>query len=127
MSQGEGNTLLLAAQAGQAEVVRSLLHAGAGVDTPRPSDGATPLLMAAQQGHAEVVQLLLGAGAVVNRAPTCTRRPGSSIWMAPRRCGWRRKQGTQRWCSYCSAPPPSSRIRPIGALRVACTATSVGR
>jgi hypothetical protein len=59
---GAGAPLLVAASAGQAQIVRALLEAGAGVD----DDGEfemTPLQWAAALGSEETVNLLLDAGA----------------------------------------------------------------
>ena len=48
--------------AGDVEIVRALLNAGADVD-PRQQAGVTPLMGAAAGGSVELVQLLLAAGA----------------------------------------------------------------
>ena len=52
----------LAARAGNAEVVKVLLEAGANPQSPE-GEGQTALSMAAEHGHLEVVRLLLDAGA----------------------------------------------------------------
>ena len=53
--------LTLAAQAGNAKLVRHLLDAGAVVDT-KDDSGRTPLLLAAQVGHAVVSRILVDDG-----------------------------------------------------------------
>jgi ankyrin repeat protein len=62
-----GNTALhYAAEAGNAQVCRALLAAGASAGAARSrfwSDGTQPLILAAKQGSAEVCALLLDAGA----------------------------------------------------------------
>ena len=62
--------LFLAAQNGDAEVVRALLDGGADANKARTDDGTTPLLIAAEKGHVGVACALLesGAGADVNAA-----------------------------------------------------------
>ena len=55
-------TLALAAAAGEEEITRLLLDAGANVDI-RNTDGTTPLATAVFFGHPEVVKLLLEEGA----------------------------------------------------------------
>ena len=54
--------LARAAAAGETEMVRLLLQAGADADAAEP-DGTTALMLAAQAGSFEVVELLLAAGA----------------------------------------------------------------
>lgn len=58
-----GKTALMwAAEAGEKEIARALLAAGAAVDRPNRKDG-TALMYAAVEGEYEVLQLLLEAGA----------------------------------------------------------------
>lgn len=59
-----GTPVLLAAQQGQADVVRSLLRAGAAADGR--GGAMSPLAAAALGGHTEVVKLLLSKGAQVD-------------------------------------------------------------
>jgi len=55
----DGKTLLLTAAAnGQTDIVRTLVSAGADVNTQR-NDGASALSVASQQGHLEIVNILL--------------------------------------------------------------------
>ncbi|UTC24864.1 ankyrin repeat domain-containing protein [Candidatus Comchoanobacter bicostacola] len=61
------NSLFIAAQQGQLEVVATLLTAGASVNQAVIS-GITPLYIAAANGHFDVVNALLTAGASVNQA-----------------------------------------------------------
>jgi uncharacterized protein len=56
---------MTAATKGNAQVVRLLVGAGAGVDA-RADDGRTPLMMAIETGNRKSVELLLRAGADVN-------------------------------------------------------------
>ena len=56
--------LLFAAQAGDSEIVRALVDAGADIDRGS-DDGWTPLMIASQNGHDNTVDLLLDAGANV--------------------------------------------------------------
>eukprot|EP00038_Savillea_parva_P013937 m.9622 g.9622 ORF g.9622 m.9622 type:complete len:461 (+) comp2656_c0_seq1:96-1478(+) len=66
---GDGGTaLFVAAEHGQASMVRTLLGAKADVDKARPLDGATPLMAAASNGHADIVRTLAEAKASVNAA-----------------------------------------------------------
>ncbi|HXG64830.1 MAG TPA: ankyrin repeat domain-containing protein [Blastocatellia bacterium] len=58
--------LVVAARAGQTEIVRLLLAAGAQVNRLGGGDNQAALSAAAQGGHTEVVQALLEAGADVN-------------------------------------------------------------
>lgn len=58
-----GELLVLAAQQGQAEVVRLLLDWGGNPNTSRSEDGVTPLLAACQIVSPEIVKLLLVGGA----------------------------------------------------------------
>lgn len=59
----KGNTALhIASLAGQEEVVRLLVQAGASVNV-QSQNGFTPLYMAAQENHDNVVRFLLASGA----------------------------------------------------------------
>jgi len=63
-ARGDGITALhLAAEHGHAEVVRTLLDAGAALERGTRIGHYTPLHLAARGGHGEVVALLLDAGA----------------------------------------------------------------
>lgn len=62
-----GTPIYAAASAGELEIARALIAAGADVNFG-PSD--TPLQRAIQRGHVEVAQLLLAANADPNRAPS---------------------------------------------------------
>lgn len=59
--------LLMAVLKGQANVVATLLAAGADPNKTHPATGGFPLLMAAENGHADIVEALLAAGADPNR------------------------------------------------------------
>ncbi len=59
--------IVLAAKAGQIEIVRVLIEAGADVNL-RIIQSRTALMWAAQQGNEEMVQMLIKAGANVNAA-----------------------------------------------------------
>ena len=59
--------LIVAASAGQAATIKSLLARGAGVDATA-ADGRTALIAAAQSGKIEAVEALIAAGADLNRA-----------------------------------------------------------
>lgn len=66
IDESTGMTALAqAAEAGQSEIVRTLLDAGAAPDL---GGVTTPLEAAVVEGHAEVAQTLIDAGADVNRA-----------------------------------------------------------
>jgi ankyrin repeat protein len=67
---GEGITLLhLAAQGGNADIVRHLLAAGARIDARAvPWHSAMPHHLAAERAHVEALRVLLDAGAEVRRA-----------------------------------------------------------
>jgi Ankyrin repeats (3 copies) len=54
--------LIVAASAGDADTVKSLLAAGAGVDATS-ADGRTPLIAAIQSGQQNIVPILIAAGA----------------------------------------------------------------
>ena len=69
-----GELLSRAAFDGELIVVRSLVEAGAPVDTPDPMNHWTPLEKAAHQGHAEVVRVLIAHGA------TMTDEVGLHAW-----------------------------------------------
>lgn len=73
--------LVVAASAGQADTVHSLLTQGAGVDKTS-ADGRTALIAAAQNGHIDVVQSLIAAGANLNAA---TRGTGTALEIAERK------------------------------------------
>jgi len=61
-----GNTpLLIAAQRGDAQMVKRLLEQGADVDA-RNDYGTTALMFASDYGHAEIIRLLLDHGASVD-------------------------------------------------------------
>ncbi|CAM9412808.1 unnamed protein product, partial [Phaeothamnion confervicola] len=63
----EGATALLAASAtGHADVIRTLLEAGAAVGERLITNHNGPLHIAAAAGHLEAVELLLRAGALIN-------------------------------------------------------------
>ena len=71
-AQGDGMTALhWAAQDGDADLVKLLLHAGADVTKTTRLGGYEPLHLAAQTGDAPVIDLLVAAGAKVS-APTTT-------------------------------------------------------
>jgi ankyrin repeat protein len=57
--------LRVAAEMGELEISRALLHHGAAVDTPC-YQGWTPLKAASRNGHVHLVQLLMESGAAVN-------------------------------------------------------------
>ena len=62
----DGSPLVVAAEAGNGEVVSALVAAGANKESTMASGsnkGETPLIAAAVQGHADVVSILLAAGA----------------------------------------------------------------
>ena len=71
-ARGDGMTALhLAAEAGQARVVATLVSEGASVEAGTRIGGYTPLHLAARGGHAGIVSALLeGKG----RTPTQSRR-----------------------------------------------------
>jgi ankyrin repeat protein len=75
--EARGQTALMwAAAEGQADVVRTLVEAGADVRSRLPS-GFTPFLFAVRQGHLDVVRDLLHAGVNVNEPiPVEGRRRG---------------------------------------------------
>ena len=68
--QQQARSLLVAAENGDAEVVRALLDGGADTNKASTDDGETPLLWAAHKGHVEVVRMLLDGGADANKAST---------------------------------------------------------
>jgi len=75
----QGRTpLVVAASAGQAEVVRTLLAQGAGVNATS-EDGRTALIAAAQSNQLVVIQALIKAGANLNAA---TRGTGTALEVA---------------------------------------------
>jgi hypothetical protein len=63
--------LIVAASAGQAETIKSLLAQGAGMDATA-ADGRTALIAAAQSGRIEAVRALIAAGANLNLAARST-------------------------------------------------------
>lgn len=63
--------LIVAASAGQAETIKSLLAQGAGKDATA-ADGRTALIAAAQSGRIEAVRALIAAGANLNWAARST-------------------------------------------------------
>ncbi|GMI18975.1 hypothetical protein TeGR_g9888 [Tetraparma gracilis] len=68
---GGSDALVDAAREGDAEKVRELLAAGAGVNYTKEGDqGRTPLYRAACYGHREAVQALIDAGADVDKGCT---------------------------------------------------------
>src|SRR5918996_2102639 len=70
--QGDGMTALhWAATGGHADLVETLLYAGANVRATTRLGAYTPLHLASQNGHAAIVGALVKAGADVN-APTGT-------------------------------------------------------
>jgi ankyrin repeat protein len=72
--------LVIAAQAGNASLVRALLNAGADPNHPVPG-GETPLMGAARAGSLDAVQALLAAGANPN-AKEEERDQSALIWAA---------------------------------------------
>jgi ankyrin repeat protein len=62
---GDGNPLIMAAAAGQADAVTLLLEHGADIDLVIDGD-ENALIQAAGSGHLEVVKLLVARGANVN-------------------------------------------------------------
>jgi hypothetical protein len=60
------NTLFIASDHGDTEIVAALLAAGA--DVNKTTHGTTPLHIASGNGHTEMVAALLAAGADVNKA-----------------------------------------------------------
>jgi ankyrin repeat protein len=66
--------LLAAAGAGQLEMARLLLEAGADPSLT-DSDGNTPLMTAAGNGHPDVLRLLLARGAAVDTMVSGRDRP----------------------------------------------------
>ena len=63
--------LIVAASAGQAETIKSLLAQGAGLDATA-ADGRTALIAAAQSGRIEAVRALVAAGVNLNWAARST-------------------------------------------------------
>ena len=59
--------LVEAAEQGNLQKVRSLIHAGADLNAPDPKEGLTPLIAAVQYGHTAIVEALIKAGADLNR------------------------------------------------------------
>ena len=79
-----GTELLIAADRGELEKVKSLLKAGADVetrDTRERTKGCTPLLVAASVGHAPVVEALLDAGAEIEAVDNAA--DGQHVWRRP--------------------------------------------
>jgi hypothetical protein len=70
--------LMVAAAAGQADTVTSLLTQGAGVNATS-ADGRTALIAAAQNNQLEIVKILVAAGANLNRA---THGTGTALEVA---------------------------------------------
>lgn len=69
--QADGRSALhFAADEGNLELVRMLIHAGANVDVGTRIGAYTPLHMASRNGHAEVMRALLAAGANLRAATT---------------------------------------------------------
>ncbi len=75
----DSTPVLLAAQEGHADVVRTLLRAGASANGR--GGAMTPLAAAALGGHTEVVRLLLGSGA---QTDTSTESGESALMLAVR-------------------------------------------
>ena len=70
--------LIVAAGAGQADTVASLLSQGAGVNATS-ADGRTALIAAAQNNHLDIVRALIAAGANLNKA---SRGTGTALEVA---------------------------------------------
>ena len=68
MGQDQRTPLIEAAREGHAEIVKTLLDAGADIDRACARWRLTPLLLAARKNHYEIVKLLLDAGAEVDKA-----------------------------------------------------------
>jgi ankyrin repeat protein len=58
-----GTALMLAASAGDSEIVRALLSKGADVSGKFTETGKTALMLATEKGYSEIVRLLQEAGA----------------------------------------------------------------
>ncbi len=63
------SALMLAAQAGRADIIDALVEAGADCNQP-DTDGRTPLYIAARNNHLSCIETLIRARADVNRART---------------------------------------------------------
>ncbi len=60
----DGSTaLMLAANSGNAEIVRLLIERGANINASENKKGQTALMWAAAEGHSEIVSLLIERGA----------------------------------------------------------------
>ena len=59
------NVLIYAAKRGNTEIVKSLIAAGAYLETVEIWN-KTPLICAAGKGHTEIAKLLIAAGASIN-------------------------------------------------------------
>lgn len=114
LAEAEGMQLILAATAGFAIEVESLLEARADANWATPG-GATPLYVAARQGDARVVRALLVSGA----EPSATMEDGSSpLFVA----SWRGHLGAVK--ALLDAKAPVSQKTNTGALPLFSAAMS---